>query len=386
MAIDYNRQYVGARYVPQFFNNPDGSWDWAQGFQYEPLTMVKYGTNTYTSKQLVPATVGAPNANLEYWAQTGDYNGAIVNIQNELNSVENNLYNYMGSKLYNKKICFIGDSITVGATANVNYPSLIQQWSGAQCDNKAVNGATIVPTTGRTSYKSIVDGLSAPYDYIVVMLGSNDTDLGTPLISVINEFFSETLALIGKYPTAKLIICTPPFIQGKQQEINMYASAIKEASYGFNSVLVDVLNNSGISFFNSNSFLNDGIHPNDLGQAAIARCVLDACTHSPSMSTKYDIISLPFTSNVSGLTLSERSYIGYKEGIAYLYLSGVASSNISAGRLINTPISPVYSDLIEFFTQYGTFAVGGGYISTYSNIAAGKIDISATVPFLNIGQ
>lgn len=78
-------QYVGARYVPVFYNNPDGSWDWESGVSYEPLTMVKYGTNTYTSKSQVPATVGSPNENPQYWAQTGDYNGTILNLQNQLN-------------------------------------------------------------------------------------------------------------------------------------------------------------------------------------------------------------------------------------------------------------------------------------------------------------
>lgn len=87
MATEYNRQYVGARYVPQFFNNPDGSWDWAQGFQYEPLTMVKYGENTYTSKGLVPGTVGNPNLNPQYWALTGNYNGAIMQLNNEINQL-----------------------------------------------------------------------------------------------------------------------------------------------------------------------------------------------------------------------------------------------------------------------------------------------------------
>lgn len=84
MAVDYNRQYVGARYVPTFFKNPDGTWDWAPGFQYEPLTMVKYGENTYTSKQLVPSNVGAPNTNPEYWANTGNYNGAINQINQDI--------------------------------------------------------------------------------------------------------------------------------------------------------------------------------------------------------------------------------------------------------------------------------------------------------------
>lgn len=92
MAIDYNRQYVGARYVPKFFENVNGSWDWAEGFQYEPLTIVRYGDNSYTSKKLVPDTVGSPNLNPEYWANTGNYNGFINSAEERISTLENNQF------------------------------------------------------------------------------------------------------------------------------------------------------------------------------------------------------------------------------------------------------------------------------------------------------
>lgn len=75
-------QYIGARYVPTFYNNPDGSWDWLPGISYEALTMVKYNGSTYTSKIPVPATIGAPNLNSTYWAETGSQNGEINQLQN----------------------------------------------------------------------------------------------------------------------------------------------------------------------------------------------------------------------------------------------------------------------------------------------------------------
>lgn len=84
MAVDYNRQYIGARYVPKFFENPDGSWDWAPGFQYEALTIVRYGENSYTSKKLVPSNIGAPNVENQYWANTGNYNGFVNKIESSL--------------------------------------------------------------------------------------------------------------------------------------------------------------------------------------------------------------------------------------------------------------------------------------------------------------
>lgn len=124
MAIDYNRQYVGARYVPQFFNNPNGSWDWAQGFQYEPLTIVKYGENTYTSKTLVPATVGSPNLNTEYWANTGNYNGAINQLQSEIELIADKLK--YGDSLQSLNVLFIGDSYAT--KEYTNWADAIVNW------------------------------------------------------------------------------------------------------------------------------------------------------------------------------------------------------------------------------------------------------------------
>lgn len=39
MAVDYNRQYVGARYVPKVFENSTGGMEWEANTFYEPLTL-----------------------------------------------------------------------------------------------------------------------------------------------------------------------------------------------------------------------------------------------------------------------------------------------------------------------------------------------------------
>lgn len=81
-------QYVGARYVPVFYKNPDGSWDWEPGVDYEPLSIVMYGTNTYISRSQVPSSVGSPNENPAYWAQTGEYNGSLLEIQTQIDMLK----------------------------------------------------------------------------------------------------------------------------------------------------------------------------------------------------------------------------------------------------------------------------------------------------------
>lgn len=64
------REYVGARYVPKFADPVE----WTGDTSYEALTIVTYNNSSYTSKIPVPATVGNPAQNTDYWALTGNYN------------------------------------------------------------------------------------------------------------------------------------------------------------------------------------------------------------------------------------------------------------------------------------------------------------------------
>lgn len=68
------RQYIGARYVPKFYENSNNTAEWQSGVIYEPLTIVTYNGNSYTSKKIVPASVGNPSSNPGYWVATGIYN------------------------------------------------------------------------------------------------------------------------------------------------------------------------------------------------------------------------------------------------------------------------------------------------------------------------
>ena len=71
-------QYIGARYVPLFADPID--WDINKG--YEPLTIVYYQGNSYTSKQHVPS--GTDITNTDYWALTGNYNAQIEAYREEV--------------------------------------------------------------------------------------------------------------------------------------------------------------------------------------------------------------------------------------------------------------------------------------------------------------
>ena len=70
------RQYKGMRYVPIF----DGDWDNTK--DYNPLVIVSYQGNSYTSRTFVPA--GTDITNKTYWALTGNYNAQVEAYRQEV--------------------------------------------------------------------------------------------------------------------------------------------------------------------------------------------------------------------------------------------------------------------------------------------------------------
>lgn len=81
-------RYVGARYVPI----PDGAWDNTK--EYEPLTMVQYEGDTYTSKIYVP--VGIAITNQTYWVKTGNFNQQVANLAQSLQQTDNRVQDIEG--------------------------------------------------------------------------------------------------------------------------------------------------------------------------------------------------------------------------------------------------------------------------------------------------
>ena len=85
-------QYIGARYVPIIFQNPDdNSNDWKAGLAYEPLTIVSYAGGSYTSKTAVPSSVGNPVDNPSYWVAIGLYSGQTAINTNSITQIRHAL-------------------------------------------------------------------------------------------------------------------------------------------------------------------------------------------------------------------------------------------------------------------------------------------------------
>lgn len=80
-------QYVGARYVPNFIDDP-----WNDTTRYDPLDVVDNGSGTsYIAKKPVPP--GTPLSDRNYWFLYGSSNGAILNLQKQIDKINGGLYN-----------------------------------------------------------------------------------------------------------------------------------------------------------------------------------------------------------------------------------------------------------------------------------------------------
>lgn len=117
------RQYIGARYVPKFYENSAGTAEWRSGVIYEPLTIVTWNGNSYTSKKTVPAEIGDPSANPSYWVATGIFNQQVESLREDLETlsgvVDSNTQQIGNmeprlSRIDDRKVIFIGDSFCDG--------------------------------------------------------------------------------------------------------------------------------------------------------------------------------------------------------------------------------------------------------------------------------
>ena len=83
------RQYIGARYVPIFGRKGETSIDWDNSKPYEPLTIVLYEGNSFTSRQYVPTGIDIDNT--DFWASTGNYNAQIEQYRQETQAVSDQM-------------------------------------------------------------------------------------------------------------------------------------------------------------------------------------------------------------------------------------------------------------------------------------------------------
>lgn len=297
------RQYVGARYVPRFFENAQGGTDWTSGVIYEPLTIVTYNGNSYTSKKTVPATVGNPSANPTYWAATGLYNTQVEELRQEVETLSEQVQEDISTLetdtdlelaavaangIAHRRFIILGDSYVNRVNSeNKSFIELTKQFLGVADGDwyeNHVGGAAFAHEMTGYKYIELLQALapSVPTHRtitdIIVQCGANDlryaADDTRAAIATFMSYVKST------FVRAKVTIF-PCGVVYKRQQLQQRINAMNGFKYGARY---------GAALYGPAEFIledphlleSDLTHPNANGVNAIARGLTNAILGMPT--------------------------------------------------------------------------------------------------------
>lgn len=347
------KQYIGARYVPIFGRKNENTIEWDNSKPYEPLSVVTYQGNSYTSKQYVPSNIEITDET--YWVQTGNYNAqveayraetanvaeavktnkdAIDAIDANLNALHantvndaTNLYNQIQKNTNDIKnitdkniILFIGDSIVRGYGTTTNskrFSTVLANLLGMQEINHSSPGAgfvhisTIDNKTLQTCTTEAINDNSFDHTkvkYLILEGGINDnnsgninTQINTIMKQLKNEFtnakcyFINTLTAGGmttKTQATTDVGASGPF-EGTLGIMGMYNIINTGIRAALQNQFTPLPGWKWLSF--NDGYTTDGTHPNDNGHEKIAYILYSIINNkaTPEASRQTVIIDLP---------------------------------------------------------------------------------------------
>ncbi len=208
-------------------------------------------------------------------------------------------------ELKNKKINFLGDSITEGVGTSSGekiYINIIKsEASLAEARNYGISGTRFARQRKPSEdprcdqdFISRVEAMDADVDIVVVFGGTNDYGHGDAPLGAFSDRTPDTFygachtlmsKLIHKYPLATIVFLTPLHrlddtnLKGEgYKEVNVaplsvYVDIIKEVAAYYALPVLDLYNVSGIQPnipILRATYCPDGVHPNDAGNRVIA--------------------------------------------------------------------------------------------------------------------
>lgn len=277
--------YIGARYVPKFADTPGSEWD--NSIQYDPLTIVIYQGNSYTSKTFVP--VGVDIHNSTYWANTGNYNAQLEVYRQEvealkgyvetnatnITNVQNNLTDF--KKSLKTGLVAIGNSYLQGGIFELikdDYDYAIK----ATADGAGFATYAEHPTTYGALFANIIPSIpdkSIITDVLFLCAWGDTRALTNGTQAYVRTLNTElsTIYNLAKttFPNLKNIYVAYAearnFTNQSSPNTPMWAyyrthQIFKETCYKYH---VKYLGAVGWELMSTNNFLSDGYHPNSTG-------------------------------------------------------------------------------------------------------------------------
>jgi len=199
--------------------------------------------------------------------------------------------------LKNKKINFLGDSITEGvgtACREEIYLNLIKEAEGlAEARNYGISGTRLAVQNGPEdwgpAYSVRYTGMDDDADIVVVFGGTNDFGHGNAPIGQFTDRVNTTYygachvlmqGLIEKYPEAVIVFMTPLHrltedepSMGNGLPLKAYVDIIREVAEFYSIPVLDLYAMSGIQPrvpVLQEKYCPDGLHPNGEGHKLIA--------------------------------------------------------------------------------------------------------------------
>lgn len=243
-------QVIGARYVP-LFSEPI---DWDNTKTYEPLTIVYYGGNSYTSKQAVPKGIDITNTN--YWALTGNYNAQIEQYRKEVTA-------------FDGRIGANTDAIAAETTRATGAEK--KNADAIAANTTAINSNTaMLNATAQSPLKTLIDAnTTANAEHANMLDGTADSGLKSLIDKNTNSNTTQDAQLAGTSDSGlKTLIEEKPYVivlgdswsssdvsnlwVNQLTEFNMLNFAVGGAAWTFGTTILQQLNNA-ISSVASNS-------------------------------------------------------------------------------------------------------------------------------------
>ena len=207
-------------------------------------------------------------------------------------------------ELLNKRIVFLGDSITEGVGVSDiknTFWNVVARKCGAQCFGYGIGGTRIAPQHNPSvdsrwdlDFGTRVDEMIPDADVVVVFGGTNDFGHGDIPLGAIADRRGQSFCgafhlllekIICRYPKAQLVVITPLHRDGENQlgineigirrefPLESYVNTIIAISGYYGIPVLDLYRFSGMQPavpVLKKLYMPDGLHPNDQGHERIA--------------------------------------------------------------------------------------------------------------------
>ena len=376
------RQYVGARYVPVFAN----PLEWSDTREYEPLTIVTYQGNSYTSMQYVPTSISI--ADTAYWALTGNFNAQVEAYRAEVRAFDDRINANAAAinanaaaisandaaisanaaaiaqentdRTTNVMLAF-GDSFGVGTISQgpVWCEITANKLQATELHNYCVGGATFNTTKEKNFFVQVDKAISEIKNpeyvkYVGIVGGTNDgsnsiADAIVSLVAKINSAFPNAVIGIG--------------LNASKQDILSYGAKQKRiAALNLNGnfatpVFIDSIVYTQLA---NGCMMNDNIHPTAKGSNRIGTlmtCVLKGAIGS--------VVATNEKVNPEIISSNLRTFVPTMIGRRIQYTGSIDTTS-STSTIVD--LTTIYPDTIKgstFINDSNVTIVG--YITTGSS-------------------